>query len=512
MSLTEIGAPALRGGWWKRPLCGAIRGADVGLQENVLEDGLERRGRVYYMRMRVPARFAEVEPRAEVNLSLKTRDEDQARARLAIRKRALMLDWEARLRRRANPDRPEAYDAAMGLLRDLDIPYVPMETLLSGPIADLVQRIEALGAVKPESPAAPAALGALKPPAVRISEMPAIIEELNKKRNENKNPRQMREWRNKYRNAAAVFVTVVADKPVLEITEPDALAYRTHWKNKIVAGEVTVDHVVKRLRFARHLIDAYYERFEIPPSQRNNPFNDLTIEDSLRPSISSGEARKLALPAPWVRRVLIEQNGLDDLNAEARDIATIAAECGARQSEIYDLPPDAIRLEHPIPHIMLDVSEDAEARRDLKNAASRRPVVLLGASLDAMRRHPGGFPRYRGKANYSATVNKYLRQNGLFPKPPAGEKRLYTLGCTRHTFEDRMSHAQLSNEERAYLMGHSVGRVRGRPVYGSDPDLRMRALLQEMVAFPTSRWTPRPIAVLREEVGRLAAELGFRHD
>lgn len=74
------------------------------------------------MRMRVPARYAEVEPRAEVNLSLKTRDEDQARARLAIRKRALMLDWEARLRRRANPDRPEAYDAAMGLLRDLDIP------------------------------------------------------------------------------------------------------------------------------------------------------------------------------------------------------------------------------------------------------------------------------------------------------------------------------------------------------------------------------------------------------
>ena len=91
ISPTEIAPPAPWGGRLTRPLCGAIRGADVGLQENGLEDGLERPGRIYDMRLRLPARFAEVEPRAEVNLSLKTRDMGQARARLAIGKRVVLL-------------------------------------------------------------------------------------------------------------------------------------------------------------------------------------------------------------------------------------------------------------------------------------------------------------------------------------------------------------------------------------------------------------------------------------
>jgi hypothetical protein len=85
----------------------------VGLQQNILDDGLERRGRVYYMRIRVPARFAEVEPRVEINRSLRTRDESEARARLAVARRSPVLDWEARLRRRAAPNSPEAYDAGL---------------------------------------------------------------------------------------------------------------------------------------------------------------------------------------------------------------------------------------------------------------------------------------------------------------------------------------------------------------------------------------------------------------
>ena len=478
----------------------------MSLQENLVSDGLERRGRVYYMRIRVPARFASVERRREINRSLKTRDLEEARARLAVARRSLTLDWEARLKRRLTPDTVEAYDAALALVQDLDIPFIDLSTLVEGPIQTLVERIETLATVSPDSATAPAVLGAVAFPRVLLSEMPAIMEQERAAEVRNKNPRQLREWRNKYSNAAKKFCEIVGDKPVLEITEGDAMAFRGHWKKRVAAGEITLDHAVKRLRFVSQLVEAYFERFDVPPSARRNPFAGLRLEQAN----VKADRKKLAFPVEWIQRRIIGGEGLEGLNREARDITLVAAACGTRQSEIYDLPPEHIRLNDPIPHLLLQPVLDGDYKTQVKNEASVRPVVLLGEALAAMRRNPNGFPRYRGKATYSATVNNYLRDNDLLPAVPPGETGRYSISSIRHTYEDRMTHAKLSNEERAYMMGHSIGCVRGRPVYGSAPDLRMRALYQEMVAFPTEDWSPRPIAELRNEVDRLATELGFR--
>lgn len=478
----------------------------MALQENSVVDGLERRGRVYYMQIRVPAAYADVEPRKEINRSLRTRDEEEARARLAVARKSLKRDWEARLRHKQDPETPEAYDAALQLVEDLDLPFLDLRTLLDGPITALVERIEALKGLPPESAAVPAVLGAVQFPSVMLSEMPAIIEEEKATEIQGKNSRQLREWRNKYRNAARLFGEIAGDKAVLDISECDAMMFRDHWKRRVTAGEVTSSHAVKRLRFVRQLIDAYYERFNVPPSARRNPFAEVTLGQK---GTKTG-GKKLAFPVAWVQRRIIDGDGMDGLNAEARDIAIVAADCGARQAEIYDLPPDHIRLEDPIPHLLLRPLQDGAYKTQLKNTASERPVVLLGAALAAMRRNPQGFPGYRGRARFSATVNKYLRENDLLPDSPKEMSGRYTISSLRHTYEDRMVHAGLSNEERAFMMGHSIGMIRGRPVYGSGPDLRLRALLQEMVAFPTSTWKPRPIPVLREEIARLAEEMGFR--
>jgi hypothetical protein len=295
-----------------------------------------------------------------------------------------------------------------------------------------------------------------------------------------------------------------------ELTEIDAVAYRKHWKGRRDKGEVTTQYAAKKLRFMRQLVDAFHERFDVPPSQRINSFSGIGIEKLANEA--NDEGQKLAFPVAWVRKVLINQEGLGGLNIQARDISTISAECGSRQTEVYDLPPSDIHLDHEIPHIQLKVVEDSEFKRQLKNSSSKRPVVLLGAALDAMKRHPEGFSRYRGKEGYSGAVNSYMRENDLFPAIPEGEVGKFTLSCTRHTFEDRMGRAKMTNEERAYLMGHSIGKIRGRPVYGSEPDLQVRALYQEMVSFPTDLWEPRSIKVLREEIDRVASELGFRVD
>ncbi len=460
------------------------------------------------MRIRVPIKFAEVEARSEIYQSLKTKCEDEAKARFVLKKRALVNDWEARLSRGGGGTKPDAFDAALSLLENMNISYRPMDELITGPINELLARIDAAAEFGPESAAFPAALGALKFPKTLISEMPSIIEEQKKAEISSKNKRQLRVWRNKYLQAATSFVEIVKEKSVPDISEHDALIYRKYWKGRRDRGEITTNYVNKKLRFMRQLVNAYYERFDVPPSQRNNPFTGSSIE-TLNVELTTGD-RKLAFPMPWVQKVLIEQEGLDGLNSQARDIASISAECGGRQSEIFDVPPSDIYLNHPIPHIQLQIVLDPEFKRELKNAASKRPVVLLGVALEVMKRHPNGFSRYRGKDGYSAAVNKYMRQNNLFPPTPDGQTGKYTMSCTRHTFEDRMVYAKMTNEERAYLMGHSIGNIRGRPVYGSTPDLKMRALYQEMVSFPTDRWQPRPIAELREEIDRLATELGFR--
>ncbi|MGR3631601.1 MAG: DUF6538 domain-containing protein [Limimaricola soesokkakensis] len=478
------------------------------LEENTCIEGIERRGRVYYMRIRVPARFAAVEQKKEINRSLKTRDYQEAKAAISLAKHKLLKEWEASLAADKDASTPEAFDAALAMLRETGVPYRTMEELVTGSVNELLDRVQGLERVAASSAKVPALLGALNYPSVKISEMPPIINELRRARLASMNARQIRRWCTKYLKASSNLVAMLGDKPVLEITESDALTCRNKLQTRCDAKEITIDHAEKQLRHMKQLIEAYFERFQIPPSQQNNPFGDVRI--SKANTGDREDCKKSALPASWVKHHIIDRNGMEGLNDEAQDIAVISAETGCRQAEIIDLPPEDIHLDHEIPHVEIRVVAEGENKRQIKNKASKRTVVLLGAALEAMRRHPEGFPRYRGKEVYSNTVNKYFRKNDLFPVKLDGQNVRFSMGCTRHTFEDRMIAAKMTNEERAYLMGHSIGSVRGRPVYGSEPDLKLRALLQEIVSFPVEGWKPRSINEIRAAMDALLKENGFR--
>ncbi len=486
----------------------ATCGAEMIIEENKCVEGIERRGRVYYMRIRVPGRFAPIEGRKEINRSLKTRDYDEAKANFALIKRALIAEWEAAFELGRGPTSLPAFDTAMRLLKKMELPYKSVDEIAAGPIEELLARVETLCDANSTVARTSAVLGALEVPAILIEEMPSIVEELRSSDLVGKNPRQLRAWRTKYTSAAASFVGISGNVRMDDITEAQAMEYRSHWQKRYASGDITFSHASKKLRFMRQLIEAYYERFNIPPSQQNNPFAGMVIAKSIHATQDPGKKR--ALPPRWVKRRLIDQEGLEALNAEARDIATISAETGARQSEIYDIPHQDIHLDDVIPHIVIQMKREGGDCRQIKNGASKRVIVLQGAALDAMRRHPNGFPRYRGKDCYSNAVNKLFRDNGFFPTDPSDGEGNYTIGCTRHTYEDRMIAAKFSNEERAFMMGHSIQAVRDRPEYGSRPDLKMRALMQEMVSFPTPTWTPRSIAEIRDEMDQLAEAEGFR--
>ena len=165
-----------------------------------------------------------------------------------------------------------------------------------------------------------------------------------------------------------------------------------------------------------------------------------------------------------IREKILKSGALDGLNKEARCILKVMINTGARPSEIAALTTDQIRLKVNVPHFSIE-----PVGRQLKSANARRTIPLVGVSLEAMREFPDGFPRYRNSpASLSATVNKYLRGNGLLETP---EHTLYGL---RHSFEDRQLAAGVDERIRRDLLGHSLNRER----YGKGASLEK---LQELV-------------------------------
>jgi integrase len=171
------------------------------------------------------------------------------------------------------------------------------------------------------------------------------------------------------------------------------------------------------------------------------------------------------MPVEWIRDVIMGVGKMSKLNAEARAIVLVLIETGARPSEICNLTSSMIILEHKIPHLKIEPSEDPEDPREIKTRSSVRTVPLLGVALEAMRRYPNGFPRYKDKeSSLSAALNKFFRENELMPSDR------HTIYSIRHAFEDRMKEARVDSEVRRILMGHTVD----RPEYGEGGSLLLR--------------------------------------
>ena len=155
-------------------------------------------------------------------------------------------------------------------------------------------------------------------------------------------------------------------------------------------------------------------------------------------------------------------DALIGLNDEARAILLGMINTGYRPSEAIGLTDDRIRLDDEVPHISIAPTAD----RQIKNRTSRREIPLVGVSLEVFRDFPNGFSRYRSKpATLSATVNKFLRENGLM------ESDQHVMYSLRHSFEDRMLRAGIDERVRRELMGHSLGRQK----YGQAGELEFKA-------------------------------------
>lgn len=422
----------------------------------------QRAGHFYYKR-RVPAAVAHEDERApHVRVSLKTDDLALARAKRDLLEAADDALWSSlTLGVNADPARVR-YQAAMRQVEALGFTYRSAHVLAhSASIDDIAERLELIVDRKLPTDTARALAGMVDAPLVTISQAFEIyVDEIVPDELMNKSANQKASWKKVKLRAVNNFIRIISDKAMSDINRDDAQRIYRHWLARIAPKNGKPTHSAssgnRDLGNLRVLYDAYFKH--IGEDDRKNPFAGLSF-------YARKKRTRPPFPREWLTDTIMKPGAMASMNDEARAIALALIETGARPSEIANLAPSAIRVDHDVPHLAIEPRDDPDDPREIKTSSSERLVPLVGVALAVFQKHPDGFPRYRNRENdLSAALNKYFKENSLFP---TAQHKIYSI---RHSFEDRMKEGNLDEELRRILMGHSID----RPRYGAGGSLEWR--------------------------------------
>lgn len=394
------------------------------------------RGGNWYLCRRVPGRYASIDPRQKVRISLGTDSRVVADAKAPLVWQQMIEAWEARLAGDTT-DAQERLDAAKNIAQSRGFRYLPAAKVARLPIEDLVERVEASvdsrGRVDPVT--ADALMGVVKGPELTVSRAFERFYEVEAVRVRGKSADQLRRHKAPRLKATKNFIEVCGDKALDQITTRDLFDFRAWWQERVNAGEVEPATANK---------DMIYLKAMWVPVARSE---ELTLKFDTE-GLLFDEGKKKTRPPfspAWIKDTLLP--GITRMNAEARGILMLMVNTGARPSELSALGASTMVLDAKIPHIKI-VGEG----RTLKSQFAERLIPLVGVSLDAARANPAGFPTYVDNPSLSDTVNKFLEENGLKETPR------HTLYSLRHSFESRMLKADFPERLKAELMGHRIQR------------------------------------------------------
>lgn len=419
-----------------------------------------RRGDMFHPRRRVPTRYARVESRKHVWITLKTDSEAEAGRKAAVAWEELLAGWEARLSGDTS-DAEARFEAARNLAHRRGYRFLGVEKVATLPLSELLDRIEATinnrtGRI--DHIEAAAVLGTARKPRIAITKALKGYWEIADERAHGKSKDQVRRWRNPRIKAIANFVKVCGDIGLDEIAADDVGRFREWWWGKIKKEGLRKESANKDFAYLSSTFNALnvHRRLGL-----QNPFLGVRFSDEEK-------NHRLPFSTAFLRETFLKPGALDGLNLEARCIVLGMVNTGYRPSEAEALTRDQIRLDAEIPHISIE-----PVGRQLKSQYSRRVIPLAGISLEAFRACPDGFPRYAGSAGISNLVNRFLRANGLAETPQ------HTLYGIRHSFEDRLLAEGVDERIRRDLMGHTLNRQR----YGQGASLEQLAEIIERIAL-----------------------------
>lgn len=351
-------------------------------------------------------------------------------------------------------------DAAREIARSRGLTYQPAIKILEGPLEDMLRRVEAISAPKgrPNVTEARALLGTVPDPGLTVSKALNLFWQMTTSEMLGKSEDQVRRARNPVIKAIRNFIDVVGDKNIANITRDDMLDFRQWWAERLEAEDLTANSANKDLTHFGMVL------------KRVNELKRLNIDLPLGSLKFKQEdaGRRPPFSDTWISTKLLAPGALAGMNTEARCILLGMINTGYRPSEGAALLASHIHLEGDVPYIHI-----LPEGRQVKTKNAKRIIPLAGISLEALRECRNGFPRYRNKAGLSATINNFLRENGLMETP---DHVLYSL---RHSFEDRLLAAGVDERIRRDLMGHALDRER----YGSGASLEMARSLVQRIAL-----------------------------
>lgn len=397
------------------------------------------RGTTYHLKRRVPKRFAKIDGRQFIYQSMHTDSLEEAKRRAGEYWQQMLDAWEAERAGETKLAR-DRFEVARDIAKRLGYGWLPAIEVANLPLNELLDRIEAVNnaAGDPVNIRAEAVLGARDEPPFVLSEALKAFWVMAEDQTFGKSEDQIRRWRNPRIKAFKNLISVIDDVDLLKLTRDNMLDFRAWWLDRVREGKVTAGSANKDFTHIAGVLKLVNDHRRL---NLDLPVGNLNIREVDR-------VTRAPFSQKWIAETILAPQAFDNLNIEAKTIVLAMVNTGARPSELANLKPDHIRLDAEIPHIAI-----LPDGRQLKTRRSRREIPLVGVSLQAFRDLPDrDLSRYADNATFSATVNKYMRNNGLM------ESENHTLYGLRHSFEDRLLVAGVDERVRRDLMGHALNR------------------------------------------------------
>jgi len=409
---------------------------------------LKRKDHFYYNR-NVPTIYRDLDSRPNIRIALKT-----TCRKTALRK-AIALDMEVEAYWQYLFTEGQCHDVkrfgkVVHIARQMGFTYKPMQEIISLPLQEVAGRILALQDATPKQ--VEVALGGKEQLDIRLGQVLEKYWILTQDRILNKSDNQIRKWRNPRIKAVESFIAVVGNKALKAVTKDDITKFRNHWIERVRDESKNPDSANKDFIHLKAVLEAVVEHEDITIDVPRL-FKKIKFKPSFKQS-------RLPFTNEQIK-TLLNSDKLENLNKEGKWFLHVAAETGARPSEILGLMPEDIVLNVPIPYISIKNRE----KRMLKTPHSERTIPLVGYALEAFKAMPNGFPKYRDKPdNMANAVNKFLRKNKLLP---SDKHSVYSF---RHSFQDRILSVNAPDRVQAELMGHKFN----RPKYGNGASLELK--------------------------------------
>ncbi|MGD9921053.1 MAG: DUF6538 domain-containing protein [Pseudorhodoplanes sp.] len=437
---------------------------------------------VFSFRLAVPEKLRTAIGKREVKQSLKTKDHRKALV-MAMR---LHEEWKGRFlvaeqslagQAGGSASALTLYDDTLAWLHSLDWENKPLRRG-QVPEQEFHDRMDYADALVDGYQRKPDPLTSMKIAALQGSlkrPVPSVRDAVNLYLQEKNKPGQRSDAKAKQfeqlvqRNGRYLIASLKGDRPLTEVRRDDARKFRDYLlttRKDLRDGTALSPQTVNRsLQAVRAVFNFAITEWELDVK---NPFAGLAIKDA-----ESKRDKRRSFTDAELDAYL--SAATQTMNAEAKHCTVLMAYTGARTGEITGLEVQDVKLEEPIPHIVIRPNS---TRPILKTGAiSQRVVPLLGPALmaasealaearkEAVKEAKGSdvrnvgkalFSRYarsRGEDALSALQNKLIRKTLKIADPKL------TAYSTRHRMKDKLRNALIDPGLQDAILGHSRGQV-----------------------------------------------------